>query len=172
MSTPKHEVRRAYDAWVDYQSNGFQVKTPAQIKALPDSNGNVVCPVRIDPRLIHRKVWVFMFANATTAHFLDADLVFYLKGLEVLRQKFIQWESSGVQGLNWTLAQTWTGTQQGTYAGMLYVVLAGNVFLPAWFVSPQILNIQADSAAIVINTITGATCVFDALLQIASFQGI
>jgi len=163
------DVFRAYIPTVKWGFNAFQQLSLATLTSLSDPRGTYpkIVPVLVDPALVHRKVWAWLYSSAGTFA-LDADIVAMLGGVEVYRQKFVV--STGIQATSWNSGFGSVNTEVGAVNEQVIFTIGTSLY----GASPWRLNITADTFYLAVNVLSNlsGTPLYDAGLHIQSQKGI
>lgn len=165
------DVSRAYVPTVKFGYGVFVQKTIANIQAFNDSvNGtypNRILPVKVDPTLVHRKVWAY-FISISGTYSSDVDLVATMNGTEVFRQKIVIQNSAAVnQKLYFNIGPM--ASNAGAQREQLQTIVAATT---TFGICPHYLNINCDEFHLAINTLTGGAAAWDAGVLVQSQAGI
>jgi hypothetical protein len=152
------DVTRAYIPTVKFGSIANQNVSAANLL------GGSPYVLKVDPMLIHRKVWAWIWSTA--AFSLDFDLVALLNNGEVYRQKLAVYNSAG--GANrWFSAINLVSTNIGAVNEQVFSLVNGTTL---YSISPWRLNITCDTFQLAVNSATGAS--LDYGLYVQSQKGI
>lgn len=126
-----------------------------------------LAPVTVDSRLVHRKVWAWLWSISATWS-AEYDLVATLNGSEVYRQKLAKWDTGG--GFDkWFSGFAQVGAQTGTVNEQVFTFIGNSTLFCA---VPWRLNLACDTFFIDVRAASGAAAAFDYAIFVQSQQGI